>query len=252
MSQKKFTLALSGGGAKGLAHIGAIKAFEEFNIEIEAVSGTSAGSMVAYFLAAGLKSAEMQEIAKSTNFYSAFKVSFSKIGIVSIGNIKNILKKKVGVDKFEDLSMPLSIGVSNIKTGEAEYLESGDLYNSIVASCSIPLVFSPVKIGNNVYVDGGLTANLPIEPLMKYDFPMIGINVVGFGNGEAPESYAQLVERTIDIVAWQNTNSYLNKCDIKITPEKTNNYGTFDFKKVDELVDIGYEETKKVLKEYLN
>lgn len=246
-NSNSYALALSGGGARGMAHIGAIKAFEEKGIKIKAISGASAGSIVGYFLACGLESSRMIDIAKKTNFYSAFKVSFSKTGIVSIGNIRNILKKEVGIDSYENLDIPLHIGVTNLKSGECDYLNSGNVYDAIVASSSIPLIFNPVDINGNLYVDGGLSANLPVKPLLNSGYPLIGINVVGYGKGKKPDSYAQLIDRTIDIVAWHNTKESLEKCDIQITPEKTNDFGTFEFKKVDELVEVGYEETIRTL-----
>ena len=242
-----YALSLSGGGARGMAHIGAIKAFEEKGIEISSVAGASAGSIVGYFLAAGLKSSRMIDIARKTNFYSAFKVSFSKTGIVSIGNIRNILKKEVGIDSFGGLNIPLHIGVTNLQSGECDYLNEGNLYDAIVASCSIPLIFNPVEINGNMYVDGGLSSNLPVKPLLNSKSRIIGINVVGYGKGKKPDSYAQLIDRTIDIVAWHNTKESLEQCDIQITPVKTNEFGTFEFKKVDELVEVGYKETIRTL-----
>ena len=100
MTEKSVSLCLSGGGARGLAHIGVIKAIEEFEMNVKAVSGTSAGSIVAYMLAAGLKSHEMADIAKKHKFYSAFKMSLSKIGLVSMENLTTIFKKSIDVEVF--------------------------------------------------------------------------------------------------------------------------------------------------------
>ncbi len=249
MEKEAVSLSLSGGGARGLVHIGVIKAIEEFGIEVKAVSGTSAGSIVAYMLAAGLKSDEMADIAKKHKFYSAFKMSLSKIGLISIENLATIFNKSIEITDFEKLKTPLFVAVSNLRTGNVEYLNKGNIQKAVVASCSIPMIFSPVKIGEDLYADGGLTDNLPIKPLEDFDYDIIAVNIMGDGSGNKPDSFAQLVDRTIDIVAWQNTRRSLEKCKYPINILKAQKYGIFDFKKVDELVELGYQEAVKIFKE---
>lgn len=244
--KKEISLSLSGGGARGLAHIGVIKAIEEKGIEVKAVAGTSAGSIVAYMLASGLKSGEMADIAKKHKFYSAFKMSLSKIGIVSMENLTSIFKRSIRQKKFEDLEIPCYVCVSNLKTGTKEYISKGEVDKVVVASCSIPILFSPVKIGNTLYADGGLTDNLPIDPLIQHGYKIAAANVMGNGKGKQPDSFAQLVDRTIDIVALQTTLSALESSDYPINILKAQDYSIFDFKKVDELVELGYEEAMKV------
>ncbi len=248
MTGKSVSLCLSGGGARGLAHIGVIKAIEEFEMNVKAVSGTSAGSIVAYMLAAGLKSHEMVDIAKKHKFYSAFKMSLSKIGLVSMENLTTIFKKFIDVEEFENLKTPLYVAVSNLRTGDVEYIHKGNIHNAVVASCSIPMIFSPVKINNDLYADGGLTDNLPIKPLEDFEYDIIGVNIMGDGSGKTPDSFAKLVDRTIDIVAWQNTKRALSKCRYPINITEAQKYGIFDFKKVDELVELGYNEALKIFK----
>lgn len=248
MTRKSVSLSLSGGGARGLAHIGVIKAIEEFEMDVKAVSGTSAGAIVAYMLAAGLKSHEMADIAKKNKFYSAFKMSLSKIGLVSMENLTTIFKKYIEVSDFEKLEIPLHVSVTNLRSGSVEYIHKGNIHNAVVASCSIPMIFSPVTMNEELYADGGLIDNLPIEPLEKLDYDIIGVNIMGDGTGKIPDSFAQLVDRTIDIVAWQNTKRSLEKCKYPINILEAHKYGIFDFKKVDELVELGYNEALKIFK----
>lgn len=246
---KKISLCLSGGGAKGFAHIGVYKALQERSYEIQAVSGTSAGSIVAYFIAAGLSYEKMVEIARNTKFYSAFKFSLSPTGLVSLENISKILSKEVNISDYDKLNMPLYICATDIESGEAEYFSEGPIYKQIVASCSIPMIFKPIEIDGKMYVDGGLANNLPREVLKEHGFPIVGVNVVGHGDGKKPDSFVKLVDRTIDIISYQNTKDSFSECDIRIAPIIEDEVGTFEFKKLHKLVDIGYNEAIKVLDE---
>lgn len=246
MRNESISLCLSGGGARGLAHIGIIKALEEYNVEVKAVSGASAGAIVAYLLAAGWTSEQMIQLAKKTKFYTAFKMTLSWTGLISLENLRQILNKDVKVQDFEGLKIPCYIAVTNMKSGDPEYISSGDILDAVVASCSIPLIFKPIRIGKNLYSDGGLGDNLPVKPLEQFDHKILGVNVIGKGRGKEPDSYAHMMDRTIDIIAWQNTKNSMKKCDLTISPEKTNDFGVFDFKKVDELVDVGYQKALEV------
>ncbi len=231
--------------------MGVVKALEENGIKIMAVSGTSAGSIVAFMIAAGLDSKTMINIAKRTKFYSAFKMTLSKIGLISMENLSEVFKKDISINDFKDVKIPLFVCATNLSTGNAEYINSGDIQKSVVASCSIPGIFHPFKINNVLYGDGGLADNLPVKPLKEFNYKIMGVNVIGDGSGKEPDSYAQLIDRTIDIVAWQNTRLSLEECDYQITMLETAKYGIFDFKKVDELVEIGYRATNKILQKEL-
>ncbi|MBX0310804.1 MAG: patatin-like phospholipase family protein, partial [Sulfurihydrogenibium sp.] len=176
----KIGIALSGGAVRGLAHIGVLKALEELDIKPDIVSGVSAGSIIGSFYCAGYSPKEMEEIALKTNLNSFILPSISKKALFSLDKLESFLEKYIGKINIEDLKIPLIIAATNLNKATIEYFQSGSLIKTVKASCSIPVMFKPVKIDKYFYVDGGVMNNLPVEPLReKVDFA-IGVEVNPF------------------------------------------------------------------------
>ena len=162
MKKHKTGIVLSGGGAKGYAHIGALMALEERGIEPTAVAGTSMGAIIGIFYAAGYRGKEIYDIVVKEKFDSLFTVitpviGISKLGLSSHKNVYEVFRKYMPDDDFDRLPKPLTVCATDLITSEGRYFSSGKhLHDAVIASSSIPGVFEAVKIGDGIYVDGTL------------------------------------------------------------------------------------------------
>lgn len=162
----KIGLALGSGGARGLAHIGVIKVLEENNIPIDFIAGSSIGSMVGGFYAAGLSVKEIEKIALSTNWRTVFSTLFEpsfKKGLIGGEKAKSFIESHINGKDFESCKIPFVTVATDLKTGEVVILDSGKMTPAIRASISIPLLFKPVEINGRILADGGLSAPVPVE-----------------------------------------------------------------------------------------
>ena len=244
----KVGLALSGGGARGFAHLGVLKALEEHGVKIDVLSGASAGSMAAAFYGYGYSPDEIMSIFESTNILKLVGPAFSFTGLLNIKKSESVYKKYLEKDTFEDSKYPLYIATTNLNLGRPEMFNSGSLREAIMASCCIPFIFDPVKIGDYHYVDGGVLNNLPTEILKEKgcDF-IIGVNVSPVVEEPELSGPKKMLERVSVLALSANVLSSSKYCDLYIKPAQLREYGTFDFKKSRELYDIGYEYTKDLL-----
>ncbi len=247
-SNLTFGITLSGGGARGIAHVGVLKALEEHEIFPNCVSGTSMGAIVGVLYAAGFKPCEIEEIFHNEKIYRSFKVEWFSRGFLSLARVKDILAKYIEVDDFESLKKPFSLGVSNLNTGRGEVInKGGNLKDWVVASASIPVIFSPVNINGNYYVDGGLFQNLPSEALVGQCNYIIGSSVNPITREFKVESTKQVAERVFNLAIAQNVYQSRIYCDFFIEPRHIRQYTTWDYSKLDELIEEGYMAAKRVI-----
>jgi len=245
-------IALSGGGARGIAHIGVLKALEENNIKISNVSGTSMGAIVGVLFAAGYSSDEIARMLKDEKIYKWFKVEWFSAGFLSLAGVKDILAKYIENDEFGKLSLPFALGVTNLNTGKGEIINSGfNLFDYVIASASVPIVFSPVIINQNSYVDGGLFHNLPSEALVGQCDYIIGSNVNPVGRESKVESVKQVGERVFNLSIAQNVWQSRTYCDFFIEPQKMRDFNAWDYTKVDELIEVGYKAANKIITRFI-
>ncbi len=161
--RKKIGLALSGGAARGFAHLGVYKVLKEHDIPVDIITGTSAGSFAGGAIAAGMSVDEIVEIGKEISWYRMSKLNFSAKGLISNKPIADLIKKRFPTDKFEDLITPFGAIATNLESGkETVFKDMGDLGFAICASCAIPGIFAPlVDEQGKQFVDGGIVANVP-------------------------------------------------------------------------------------------
>src|ERR1700754_1937451 len=157
----KIGLALSGGGARGIAHIGVIKALEELNIKPDVISGTSAGSIVGVLYASGMRPNEIFDVVSHLSIFKSVKIAWAWSGLLKMEGLQALLTKHIPDNTFESLKIPLTVAATEIRLGEIRYFSSGELGPAVIASCSIPGIFDPVHFDGHLYVDGGLLDNLP-------------------------------------------------------------------------------------------
>jgi NTE family protein len=165
LNRPKIGLALGSGGARGLAHIGVIKALEENNIPVDFIAGSSIGAMVGGFYAAGLDIKKIEKIVLDTNWRKIFSLVDPYLiqGLIGGEKVKTFIESHINGKKFEDCKIPFSAIATDLKTGEIVVLNKGEMTPAIRASISLPLVFKPVEINKKMLVDGGLSSPVPVE-----------------------------------------------------------------------------------------
>jgi len=249
MTNKKvrFGVALSGGGARGFAHIGALKAMEEYGLQPDVISGTSMGAVVGVLYAAGYSPDEISEMIRHEKFYKLIDIRLRKGGILNLRKVQDLLTEKIGENDFSSLKKPFYVSVANLNSGEVEVRHSGKLFEFVIASSSIPLIFAPQKIDGQTYVDGGLFNNLPAEAIRDKVDVVIGVHV----NHNSPvgevDGSREIAERCFQLSIAQNVEKSRELCDYFIDPPDARRFGTFDFPQIDRIIDVGYDEAVRVL-----
>lgn len=235
-------IALSGGGARGIAHIGVLHALEAHGVSPDFVSGASAGAIVGACYAAGLPTEEILDMFKRSSLRKLFKISYPDVGLSNNEYIEEVLAKHIQHDAFEHLKKSLFISVTNLNKGTYEIIEQGPLFQAVATSASIPVLFQARKMGDALYVDGGLLNNLPVEPLAERCRHILGVNVNPIEPTEELDNLFDIAYRTFDLAMWSNVQARLAYCDLVLEP-KTTDFGMFDAKEADKLFDLGYRTT---------
>ncbi len=240
----KITLSLSGGGLRGAAHVGAIKFLEEQGVEVTAVSGSSAGAIVGLFLAAGLRSADMLDFLNNLEKKELFVWANGDVGLFKMEKLEEKLEETLGLKSFDDLKIPFHICVTNIATGENEYIDKGNPIAYTVASSTITPLFRAKKIGDSSYIDGGFSDNLPVKPLKKYSEKSLAISINPL-RGESLDSFKSLMIRSILIMIRSNSMSAKKLADAFFEVKGVANMHLFDFSEIEMAYEAGYNELKE-------
>ncbi len=238
------SLALSGGGARGAIQLGVLQALQEENIQIDAIAGTSIGSIVGAFFCAGVSPLEMKTLMKTQSFKKIFHFSWGKKGLLKMERLYELMQQYMPDNDFKKLKIPFYACVSNLDLGRHEVLDSGDLHKAVAASASIPVIFEPVEINGYHYVDGGLFCNMPASPLVQKDSFVVGVHVNNYKPAEEL-NIITVAERVFTLVILENAKKSFELCDYLINPFLDRDYGLLDFKNTDVLYDIGYESGKE-------
>jgi NTE family protein len=253
VKKPEYGLVLSGGGARGLAHIGVIAALEKHGISAGVISGSSMGAIVGAFYAGGISAEDMLTIARKRKLHNLFNWSFPKRGgMLSLNIMKEQLQQYIPEDSFQSLKKKLFITVSNLSSGAEEVISSGELYRVVIASASIPVVFEPQVINGQTYVDGGLFNDLPVDPLVGICEKIIASHVNY--NGPQPEltSIRAIAERVYRLAIYQHVEKNFPKCDFIVDPPELREHGVFDFKHIDRLYEIGYIAAEELISQMNN
>ncbi len=243
MQGKKIGISLSGGGARGWAHIGVLKALEEHAIFPDFVAGCSAGSIIGTLYAAGKPPDEILEIVKSNNLLRIIQFGMPIAGLTNLNYLREQLEEHLEQDSFESLRKRLFIAVTNLNTGKLEIKSSGELFKPVMASCSIPTIFKPVAINGSLYVDGGVMNNMPVDSLRAISDVLIGVNVMPHGivKSEDVSNIAEIAVRCLELVVWNNAKASAKKCDVLIEVEKASLFQMYDFNYAEKFFEFGYE-----------
>lgn len=240
-------LVLSGGGTRGFAHLGVIAALYEKGIKPDIISGVSAGAIVGAFIAAGKKPREILEIFKKGWFFKYTKLHIPLDGLLKLDGLKEIVQKEISIKNIEDLEIPFFIAVSNLNTGNVEYLNTGNLGETVLASSSIPVLFAPVKINGQFYVDGGVMDNIPIEPIKNSCEKIIVCNISPLNPDPKTKNLIQIATRTFYMNVNANIDYVIKNSSVFIEPEGIAKYDILNRAHANELFELGYQSAKKII-----
>ncbi|WP_025007185.1 patatin-like phospholipase family protein [Marinilabilia salmonicolor] len=245
-------IALSGGSARGFAHIGVLRALDENGMSPDIVSGTSMGALIGVLYAAGYSPDQILEVVKKEKIYNLVSLRIGQKGFFELDAVKKILKNKIEKDDFSALKKPFYLSVANITDGKNEVKgEKGPLIDFVLASCSVPVIILPQVIDGVTYIDGGLFDNLPAQSIKDKCQTLIGVHVNYNGPMKDIEGMKDIAQRAFSLGIEQNVVESRKLCDFVIEPEEMKGFTFFDFDRIDDLVEVGYKATLKLIKEEL-
>lgn len=233
--------ALSGGGARGFAHLGALKVLEKCGLKPDVISGTSAGALAGVFYADGYHPDEIVELFRKKEFREFAELTIPTSGFFKSTGLHNFLKKNLRATRFEELQIPFYVVATDWDKGAIAVFSNGDdLVDAVVASCSVPVVFHPQMIHEKPYVDGGLLKNFPVSVIRKKCKYVIGINVTMILPPPEKNNIRRMLERTFNLMA--NSNTFVDKayCDILIETKGIEKYSMFDLQNQMKIMEVGY------------
>ncbi|WP_329904695.1 patatin-like phospholipase family protein [Porphyromonas pogonae] len=243
-------LALSGGSAKGFAHLGVLKYLEEIGRKPDVISGTSSGALIAAFYADGHTPDNIVELLSRKGFMAMTNFQIPQGGMFSTRNFHVYLESNLKHKRIEDLNIPLYIPVTDLDHGKCKVFSSGSLVDIVVASCSIPVLFNPVIIDGIHYVDGGLYKNFPVSIIRPLCDTVIGVNL---GLDPSPiykKSLLSIADRCFQFIFQQNAQNDRQLCDILLESPDITGYSMFEINSARGIMQLGYEMAKKCIEEY--
>ncbi|MCM4167897.1 hypothetical protein KCTC52924_01285 [Arenibacter antarcticus] len=251
VKSKSIGLVLSGGGVKGMAHIGMIQALNEFGIVAQTVSGTSVGALIGAMYANGNTVSEMLQFFKETPLFRYHFMTILKPGLLDTELYFDALFKYFPQNTFEALERKLYVVATDLQRGEEIIFSEGELIRTLLASAALPPVFSPVEINGTLYADGGIMNNFPYDQVADSTDFVIGSNVSGIKeiSKEGIKSSFQLAQRTTSLMIYAINRGKVNKCDLVFEPKVLDLVGILDKKGIEKAYTIGYEHALAKLQE---
>lgn len=247
MKKYKTGLVLSGGGTRGFAHLGVIAALYENGIKPEVISGTSAGAIAGAFIAAGKNPNDIRNMLKTGSFFKYSKLQLPKNGLMKLDGLKELFHREILVKNLEELEIPLFVTVSNLNSGAVEYRNTGLLDETVLASSSIPILFAPVQINGNLFVDGGLLDNIPVEPIKDDCEEIIVSNISPINPLENIKNLIEIATRSFYMSVNSNMKQVRKYASVYIEPEGIDTYEILSRTHADELYELGFNSTLKIL-----
>ena len=244
-------LALGGGFARGIAHIGVLKVLEAENIPVGFVAGTSVGALIGAAYCSGVSPAELEQIASKVRFRDLARWTLSRYGFATNQRMISFLNKVLKVKTFEELQVPLAVAATDFASGEGVVFRSGPLADPVRASCAYPGVFLPVTVDNRLLVDGMLAHALPTQPLREMGAEQViavSLRSNWAKGGEGPKHIFDVIGQCFAIAQNMNSAQARKSADLIIEPDVTG-YRYDDFEHSSELVRLGERATRAALPE---
>jgi len=245
-------LALSGGGARGFAHPGALKAIEDFGLHPEIISGTSSGAIAGVLYADGYTPEEIISLFVGKEFREFVDIQVPVVAIFGTSGFRRFLKKYIRAKNFEDLHIPVKITVTDLDEGKSVVFDKGPIIDPLIASCSIPIVFNPVVINGINYVDGGVCKNFPVSPIRSMCRKIIGVNVSPLVSKKYNKTIMHIAERSYHYMSRTNTLLDRTLCDVLVEINDLLYFKTFDLVNSEKIFKIGYDSSRQALLESID
>ncbi len=245
----KIGLCLSGGGVRGIYHIGVLQAFSEEGLKFAMLSGTSAGALVGALFASGLSPKEMLAIASSTKWFNFLRPSLPARGLIGMDYLEYILHKHIPEDDFDSLKIPIRITATNLTRGTLCVFDKGSVTAPVLASCSIPMLFKPIQIKNELYLDGGIMLNMPASLIREECDILVGVSLVPLisnSNVDLNSSF-KLLTRVLELAVNNNSSMQKDLCDVVVESPEIATISKFDLSETERLYKLGYEAGKKAV-----
>ncbi len=211
-------LALGGGFARGIAHVGVLRVFRENRIPIDCIAGTSVGALIASAYAAGVSLEEMEHQAAATRFRDFGRWTLSWMGLATNERLEGYLRRFSAVTSFDELKIPLAIATTDLGTGEAVYFTRGKLGPALRASCAYPGLFLPVEHEGRMLVDGFLVAPVPVDALRHLGADLVIAVYLEAGGFDKPRNFADVIGRSFAIIQHNAHSDWRSKADVVLEP----------------------------------
>lgn len=239
-------LALAGGFARGIAHIGVLRVFREAGVPIDVVAGTSVGALIASAYCAGTPLETMERVARTTKFSDFGRWSPSWLGLATNHRLDQYLERMTPVKSFEELQKPLAIATTDLNLGLPIYYRGGPLGPPLRASCAYPGLFVPVHFDGRMLVDGFLTALVPVEGALLLGADVVIAVYLEAGSIEEPRTFTDVLSRSFTIIQRHADLEWRQHADVILEPDVTP-YVWDDFSKTNEMIRAGEEAALKAL-----
>lgn len=241
-------LALGGGFARGIAHIGVLKVLEEEGIPVRVVSGTSVGALIGASYCSGLSCAELEDVAHAVRFTTFARWTISRFGFATNDRMTAFLARTLKVRTFEELRIPLGVTATDFNTGEGVVFHSGTIIDPVRASCAYPGMFLPVEIRGRWLVDGMLSHPVPTVPLREMGADrVLAVHLKGtWSRNGAPRHLFDVIGQSFAIAQDRMSDTWRGAADLVIEPDVAG-FAYDDFKRADELIRAGEVAMRKAL-----
>jgi NTE family protein len=239
-------LALGGGFARGIAHLGVLRVLEQNSIPIDCIAGTSAGAIIGISYASGQPIEQIVRRAAVTRFRDFGHWKLSWMGLATNYRMDSYLRRYLGVTTFADLKLPLTIAATDLDTGDAVYFREGPLGPALRASCAYPGVFCPVEYQGRLLVDGYLAAGVPVAAVREMGAEIVIAVFLQSDSVERPAGALEIVERSFSILQRYADLQWRKAADVIIEPD-VRKFGWDDFEKTPQLVAAGEEAARAAL-----
>jgi NTE family protein len=249
-ARPKVGLALAGGFARGIAHIGVLRAFRDAGVPIDCVAGTSVGALIGAGFCAGVALEKMEGIGLTTNFTDFGRWTPSWLGLATNQRMEKYLARITDVTTFEELKIPMAISATDINAGITIYYSSGPIAPPLRASCAYPGLFVPIQYEGRTLVDGFLTAPVPVDGALLLGADIVIAVYLEAGGIENPRTAVDIISRSFNIIQKHTDISWRQQADVIVEPD-VKSFAWDDFTKTPELIAEGEAAAAKALPEIL-
>ncbi|MDP9147397.1 MAG: patatin-like phospholipase family protein [Acidobacteriota bacterium] len=238
LERPKIGLALSGGFARGIAHIGVLRVLRDAGIHIDAVAGTSVGALIGAAYCAGTPLEEMERIGLHTSFTDFGRWTPSWLGLATNQRLEKYLARLTPAKHFEDLITPLAIAATDINAGITIYYTRGPIVPPLRGSCAYPGLFVPIQFEDRMLVDGFLTSPVPVEGALLLGMDIVIAVYLEAANMETPRTFTDVLSRSFSIIQRHSDLAWRQQADVVIEPDMKS-FVWDDFTRTPELVAAG-------------